>query len=326
MWQRCGVPHVRVQDTKQPLRRGVHRWWFTTEVSRTPELARRFFDRYEPVHGITYFAPGVRTVLDAMGFIGFWRGYFAGRVAPLGQVPVDVVTAVFYNFSAERVHKAVPAIWDIASPAEMVRVRLETAVAALRGYGLSDETPGVSEAAELAGLAVRGAPLDGRPLFAANLALPWPDTALASLWHASTLLREHRGDGHVAVLVSEGINGRESNVFHVAAGAVPADFIKRSRDYSDEEWDACVNSLGERGLLTPACTLTDTGRALKDHIELRTDILALSALRVLDDSSVERLFQALTPITRQVIAGGDLPAATPMALRRDELDDNSAGL
>lgn len=261
-----------------------------------------------------------------MGYIGFWRGYFAGRAAPLGQVPVDVVTAVFYNFSAERVHKAVPAIWDIASPAEMVRVRLETAVAALRGYGLSDETPGVSEAAELAGLAARGAPLDGRPLFAANLALPWPDTALASLWHASTLLREHRGDGHVAVLVSEGINGRESNVFHVAAGAVPADFIKRSRDYSDEEWDACVNSLVERGLLTPACTLTDAGRALKDHIELRTDTLALSALRVLDDSSVERLFQALTPITRQVIAGGDLPVATPMALRRDELDDNSAGL
>jgi hypothetical protein len=209
-------------------------------------LARRFFDRYEPVHGITYFAPGVRTALDAMGFIGFWRGYFAGRAAPLGRVPVDVVTAVFYNFSAERVRKAVPAIWEIATPADMVRVRLDTAVATLRGYGLSDETPGLAEAAELAGLAARCAPLNGRPLFAANLALPWPDTPLASLWHAATLLREHRGDGHVAILVGEGIDGRESNVFHVAAGAVSADFIKRSRDYSDEEWDACVHSLGER--------------------------------------------------------------------------------
>ena len=289
-------------------------------------MARRFFDRYEPVHGITYFAPGVRTALDDMGFIGFWRGYFAGRAAPLGQVPGDVVTAVFYNFSAERVHKAVPGIWDIAAPEDMIRVRLHTAVAALRGYGLSDETPGLAEAAELAAQAAGTAPPDGRPLFAANLALPWPETPLARLWHAATLLREHRGDGHVAILVSEGINGRESNVFHVAAGAVPADFIKRSRDYSDEEWDACVHALGERGLLTPACTLTDAGRALKDHIELRTDILALSALSGLDDAGVERLFQALTPITRQVIAGGDLPAATPMALRRDELDDNSAGL
>jgi hypothetical protein len=295
-------------------------------VSRTPELARRFFDRYEPVHGITYFAPSVRTALDAMGFIGFWRGYFAGRAAPLGQVPGDVVTAVFYNFSAQRVHKAVPGIWDIATPADMVRVRLDTAVTALRGYGLSDETPGLAEAAELAALAARTAPLEGRPLFAANLALPWPDTPLAILWHAATLLREHRGDGHVAILVGEGINGRESNVFHVAAGAVPADFIRRSREYSDEEWDSCVHSLGERGLLTPAGTLTDAGRALKDHIELRTDTLALSALSALDDAAVERLFQALTPITRQVIAGGDLPTATPMALRRNELDDNSARL
>jgi len=261
-----------------------------------------------------------------MGFIGFWRGYFAGRAAPLGRVPVDAVTAVFYNFSIERVRKAVPAIWDIATPAEMVQVRLDTAVAALRGYGLSDETPGLAEAAELTGQAARSAPLDGRPLFAANLALPWPETPLASLWHATTLLREHRGDGHIAILVSEGIGGRESNVFHVAAGAVPADFIKRSRDYSDEEWDACVNSLGERGLLSPTGTLTESGRALKEHIELRTDALALSALHALDDAAVERLFQTLTPITRKVVAGGDVPAATPMALRRNELDDNSARL
>lgn len=261
-----------------------------------------------------------------MGFIGFWRGYFAARSAPLGRAPAEVVTAIFYNFSTERVRKAVPAIWDIATPADMVAVRLDTAVATLRGYGLSDETPGLAEAAALAGVAARNAPPDGRPLFAANLALAWPDTPLASLWHATTLLREHRGDGHVAILVGEGISGRESNVFHVAAGAVPADFIKRSRDYSDEEWDACVRSLSERGLLTSTCTLTDAGRALKDHIELRTDTLALSALSALDDGAVERMFQALTPITRQVIAGGDLPATTPMALRRDELDDNAAGL
>ncbi|KDF02469.1 salK [Mycolicibacterium aromaticivorans JS19b1 = JCM 16368] len=295
-------------------------------MSRTPALARRFFDRYEPVHGITYFAPGVRSAFDAMGFVGFWRGYFAGRSAPLGQVPVELVTATFYNFSTERVAKAIPAIWDVAAPEEMVRVRQDTAVAALQGYGLSDDTPGVAEAAELAGLAAKTAPLDGRPLFAANRALPWPDTPLAALWHAATLLREHRGDGHIAVLVSEGITGRESNVFHVGAGAVPADFIKRSRDYSDDEWDSCVRSLQERGLLTAAGALTEDGRAVKEHIEVRTDSLSLPALAALDDDSVERLFRALTPITRKVVAGGDLPAVTPMALRRDELDDDSPHL
>ncbi|WP_431240159.1 SCO6745 family protein [Mycolicibacterium aichiense] len=295
-------------------------------MSRTPALARRFFDRYEPVHGITYFAPGVRSAFDAMGFVGFWRGYFAGRSAPLGRVPVELVTATFYNFATERVAKAIPAIWDVAAPEEMVRVRQDTAVTALQGYGLSDDTPGVAVAAELAGLAAKTAPLDGRPLFAANRALPWPDSPLAALWHAATLLREHRGDGHIAVLVSEGITGRESNVFHVGAGAVPADFIKRSRDYSDDEWDLCVHSLQERGLLTAAGALTEAGRTLKEHIEVRTDSLSLPALAALDDDSVERLFRALTPITRKVVAGGDLPAVTPMALRRDELDHDSAEL
>jgi hypothetical protein len=295
-------------------------------VTRTPRLARRFFDRFEPVHAVTYFAPEVQDELGAMGFTGFWRGYFAARSAPLGPVAPDVVTAIFYNFSAERVHRMLPAVREIAAPAEVLRAREDSAVAALRRYGLSDDSPGVAEAAALAADAARGAPLDGRPLFAANLALPWPDAPLATLWHAATLLREQRGDGHVAALVAEGVSGRESNVLHVAAGAVPAAFIKRSRDYSDEEWQACIDSLAGRGLLSATGELTDAGRALKQRVEHRTDTLALGGLAALSDSEVQRLFAALTPLTRQVIAGGDIPSATPMALQRDELDDDNAHL
>lgn len=295
-------------------------------VSRPPQLARRFFDRFEPVHATTYFAPEVRTALEAMGFTGFWRGYFAARSAPLGRVPAEVVTAVFFNFPAERITRSVPAIWEVAEPATVLAVRVSSAVAALGRYGVTDDLPGVAEAAELAGAAARSAPLDGRPLFAANAALPWPDTPVAALWHATTLLREHRGDGHVAALVIEGLTGRESNVLHVAAGAVPAAFIKRSRDYTDEEWEACVEALANRGLLTARGTLTDRGRAMKDRIEEHTDELALTALRDLNDVEVERLFGVLTPLTRLVVAGGDIPATTPMGLRRDELDDDSARL
>lgn len=306
----------REQDTK----------WLTTSVSRSALLARRFFDRFEPLHAVTYFAPEVQSGLTALGFTGFWRGYFAARSAPLGPVPAEVVTAIFYNFAAERVSRTVPAVWEIASPAEVLRVREDTAVAALRRCGLDDDSPAVAEAAELAGRAARGAVLDGRPLFAANLALPWPERPVAALWHAATLLREHRGDGHVAALVAEGIGGRDANVLHVAAGAVPEAFIKRSRDYTDDEWDACVESLAARGLLTATGDLTDTGHELKDRLEHRTDTLALSALEGLDDDAVERLFAALTPLTRLVVAGGDVPAATPMGLRRNELDDDSAHL
>ena len=251
--------------------------------------------------------------------------YFAARSAPLGIAPPEVVTAIFYNFSPERVGKALPAAWQIATPEVLLRVRQSSAVAALRRYGIA-VNENVRAASELATRAAREAPLDGRPLFAANLALPWPDEPLAALWHAATLLREQRGDAHVAVLAAAGISGREANVLHSAAGHVPRDYMARARDYDEGAWREQEQRLAERGLLDPDGTLTDAGRALKDHIESTTDELALSALDALTDDDVEALFRTLTPITRVVVAAGDVPAMTPMSLRQNELDDDSAHL
>ncbi len=148
-------------------------------LNREPRLARRFFERFEPVHAVTYFSPESRAAFDGLGYRGFWMGYFAGRSAPLGIVPAEVVTAVFYNFAAARVAKALPAAWDVAPPEAALRAREESAVATLRRYGLTDD--GVRSAAELAAKAARSASLDGRPLFAANAALPWPSEPLAAL-------------------------------------------------------------------------------------------------------------------------------------------------
>jgi len=294
-------------------------------MRREPELARRFFDRFEPVHAVTYFAPEARAALDGLGYRGFWMGYFAARSAPLGTVPPEVVAAIFYNFAPERVAKALPAAWEIAGPEAALRAREESALAALRRYGLSaDEN--VTVAAELAGKAARRAPLDGRPLFAANRALPWPADPLAALWHATTLLREQRGDAHVAVLGAAGVSGRESNVLHAAAGRIPREVIARTRDYDEAAWRHHEQALAERGLLDGDGALTDAGRDLKGRVEAATDTLSLSALEALDDGEVEALFRALTPITRMVVAAGDVPAVTPMGLRRDDLRDGSAHL
>jgi hypothetical protein len=195
----------------------------------------------------------------------------------------------------------------------------------LRRYGL-EEDENVSTAAELLGRVARNASLCGHPLFAANSALPWPDDPLGELWHAATLLREHRGDTHTAVLSASGVSGRECNVLHSASGAIPRDYIARTRDYDDAEWQQCEQQLAARGLLDDDGSLTTAGRELKDHVESTTDALSLSVLDVLSDDEVETLFQSLTPITRTVVAGGDVPAMTPMALRRNELDDSSAHL
>lgn len=251
-------------------------------------------------------------------------GYFAARSAPFGVVPAQVVTAAFYNFAPERVAKALPAAWEVAPPVDALRAREQSAVKALQRYGVGDDEVGV--AADLAAKAARSAPLDGRPLFAANLSLDWPEEPLAKLWHAVTLLREQRGDGHVAVLAGLGISGRECNVLHAAAGRVPKEMIMRSRDYDDDQWALYRDRLVRRGLLDEHDDLTAAGRDLKQRIEDTTDALALEALEALDDGEVETLFRSLTPITRKVVAAGDVPAATPMGLSRDDLDDDSAHL
>ncbi len=293
-------------------------------MPRTTLTARRLHDRAEPVHAVTYFSPESRAALDGLGYRGFWSGYFAARSAPLGPVPADVVTAAFYNFTAERVAKALPAAWDVASPAAALAARESSAAAALRRCGVGDEE--AATVADLVQRAVASADTDGRVLYGANRALPWPSDPPARLWHATTLLREHRGDGHVAVLTAEGLSGRECNVLHAAAGAVPAEMIKRARDYDDDQWALHQEALRGRGLLDGDGTLTEQGRMFKRHIEDRTDAIALSVLAGLDDSDVEALFQALTPITRKVVAAGDVPAGTPMGLSRDDLDDGSARL
>ncbi|MGE0219817.1 SCO6745 family protein [Mycolicibacterium sp.] len=293
-------------------------------MHRSPTLARRFFNRFEPVHAVTYFAPEARSALDDLGYRGFWMGYFAARSAPFGVVPTELVVAAFYNFAPERVAKALPAAWDIAPPATALRARETAAVAALRRYGVTDAE--AAEAADLAAKAAAGADPGGRALYAANRALDWPEEPLARLWHATTLLREHRGDGHIAALLAEGISGRESNVLHAAAGRVPEEMIKRSRDYDDALWEQHAGTLRRRGLLDEEGALTQAGRALKQRIEDATDALAVPALTVLDDDEVEALFRVLTPITRKVVAGGDIPVSTPMGLDRTDLGDDRAHL
>ncbi|WP_078292119.1 hypothetical protein [Mycobacterium sp. D16R24] len=294
-------------------------------MARPHALARRLYERFEPVHGITYFAPEARAAADELGYRGFWRGYFATRSAPLGRVTPRVVEAVFYNFASFRVAKSLDGAWETISPEQALAARQTGSVAALRRYGLTDDD-NLRTAAKLLGKAARTASPAGRPLYAALTAVPWPDEPVAALWHAATLLREQRGDAHVAALVAAGIDGRESNVFQVAAGRATKDGIMRSRDYDDSEWATIEQNLTRRGLLDDGGELTPEGRALKTDIESRTDRVSLPVLDALTDAEVERLFQALTPITRQVIAGGDLPASTPMGLQRNDLDDDSAGL
>ena len=281
---------------------------------------REFWRLLEPIHAVVYFSPEPLAALREAGYRGFWMGYFANRAAPLGPVGPEVVHALFYNFGWERVARALPAAWEFAPPPAALSARVDGSVAALRrALGDLADGPDVARAAELAMRAAVAAPLEGRTLFAANHALPVPDEPLERLWHAATLLREHRGDGHVAALLAAGITGREAHVFHAVAVGTPSEVYTVARDFTEEEWDGELSALRDRGLVE-GDALTEQGRDLHAQIEDTTDRLAAPAYDVLTAAERAELLGLLRPLTAAVARTGDIPLDSPMGLDLRDYD------
>ena len=261
----------------------------------------------EPVHAVVYFAPERPDEYGAVGLKGDWMGYFASRAAPMGPVPAEVVIATFFNFPPARVRRAIPDAWGFADPTEVVAARLRVADRALRRLlGDAVDAPETAEAATLVRQAAAACDLPGRPLFAAYRALPWPDEPHLALWHGATLLREHRGDGHVAALVAAGLDGCEAHVTIVDSGATSAEAVRPFRDWTDEEWDAAVERLRRRGWTA------EDRRAVEEH----TDELAAVPWRALDAGAVDRLDTLLQPLVARIVDGGGVLYPNPMGLTR----------
>ncbi len=290
--------------------------------------ARRLWSLLEPIHAVTYFSPEPLAALKEAGYRGFWMGYFAGRAAPLGRASAELVHAVCYNFAFEHVARAIPSAWDFAAPDRALSARLSGSVAALQRLLAGVVGSMIATAADLAARAAATAPLEGRPLFAANRSLPEPERPLERLWHAATLLREHRGDGHVAALVAAGIGGRQAHVLHALATGTPVEVYARARTFEPAEWTSIVAELRERGLVDGDGTLTAAGRQAKDEVEELTDELAESACRALSPTEVDDLIRALLPITTAVVSGLEIPTQSPMGLNLNEAvsaGNNSVG-
>ncbi|WP_433012454.1 SCO6745 family protein [Kribbella sp. CA-294648] len=284
----------------------------------TESRARRLWKVLEPYHAITYFAPDTRKATDALGLRGGWMSYFACRAAPLGPVGPGLVTAVFYNFHPSMVARAIPDAWSFATPAQLLTARLEAVDSAVRRFPPTS-TP-VRRAAELARQAAELAPTAGRPLGAANAALDWPDEPHLVLWQASTILRESRGDGHVAALVGAQLSPCQACVTISAAGGPSKEVFQLNRRWSDEEWAAAEEDLRVRGLLDADGVLTEAGRALRQQVEDTTDRLAEQGWSAFGDSNAEELDRLVRPISGAIMANGLVPADNPMAMRWEPAD------
>lgn len=266
-------------------------------------VARRAWRRLEPVHGMIYFVPEGPERYKALGLTHPMSGYFASRSAAFGPASAELVIATFYNFCPDLVRQALPPAWEVTTPEKVLAARLDAAGTALRRAGI-DALPGLPETLALARRAAEAAceHPQGRALFAAHATLPWPGEPLLDLWHAQTLLREFRGDGHVATLLAEGLSPTEALVLHAASGDVPEIFLKASRAWPAEAWTAAEESLRARGLFDDG--LTEDGTALRQHIEDRTDQLAMPAYAALGDDGCESLAELAQPFGRAVVAAG----------------------
>ncbi|MCU1611891.1 MAG: hypothetical protein QOH09_4073 [Pseudonocardiales bacterium] len=278
--------------------------------------ARRMWQLYEPIHDVTYFTPEARAAADSLGVRGFWMGYFALRVAPLGPVGPAVAAAAFFGFHPDRVARALPDAWTYTNPHDAIRVRLAGADAALRRLwgNVTVESQEVVDAADLAWQAASAADTAGRILAAANQALPRPAQPHLALWQATTTLREHRGDGHIAVLLARGVSPVQAHLIKAAAGEADPAVLRESRRWSADAWRSAVEELSATGWLDVAAHLTPAGAAQHDEIEAATDRAAMQPWRALGEPATARLAELVTPLAAAVVGSGILPTSNPVGL------------
>jgi hypothetical protein len=278
--------------------------------------ARAAWQYGEPVHAVIYYAPERRAATDALGLKGGWMSYFGCRAAPLGAATAPVVTALFYVFHPQMVARAIPDAWSCATPTALLDARLSAVDGAMRRILGEDvvSSPSVVRAADLAAAAVAGCDMDGRPMGAANQAVPEPDEPHLRLWQALTAIREHRGDGHVNRLVEAGVSPSEALVLQAGTGRSPEDGLRANRGWSADEWSAAAAALAARGLVDEDMRITEAGARLRQAIEDGTDRLAAPVVAAIGDDGAEELVGLLRPLADAVMAAGAVPAHNNMGV------------
>jgi len=265
-------------------------------------LSRKAWGDLEVLHVVGYFAPEVTDAYVALG-LHPRLSYFPARAAAFGKAGPGLTIATFYVFAPWLVEAALPSAWETTTPEKLVEVRRAGISAAL---GKTLGRPDVAEALAIAREVCEGLTPQGRPLYAAHAELPWPDDELVALWHAATLIREHRGDGHLSVLQHAGIDPVEATVLGGLYSS-SAGFLRKTRGWSDEEYDAATGRLRDHGWLDADGGFTDDGRARRQQVEDDTDRLAIEGWARVGAEKTARLHELVKPIREAIIEAGVLP-------------------
>ena len=281
-------------------------------MSTLPPLAgRRCHNAINPLHSTVYFSPDLGKELGELGIDDANAAYFAARGAALGAVGPGTVTATFYNFNHELVARHLPAVWSVASPEAVLEARLravDTTLRRLLGPEIIDSAE-LAEAAELALRAAEACTRHARPLYAAHADLPVPEQPHLAYWHAATLLREHRGDGHLAALLAAGLDPVEALASHTATGkGMSPRWVLATRGWRRTDWEDATERLRGRGLLDGEGELTEAGVALRAELEDVTDRMDAAPYEHLGAEGVARLTELARGFLFTAASAGAFPA------------------
>jgi hypothetical protein len=281
-----------------------------------PSAALRFSQILEPLIGQVYFSPECHAAYEALGFGPSPRmsglvalpdgpAYFTSRGASMGQVPGEVVAATFAVFNPEVVVPCVDIGWSLTDAATISAARDDGALGQLRRI-LGEAPEGIGRAADLLERMTDPLRPAGRALFAGVRSLDVPADPLGRLWRHGDMLREYRGDSHIAAWISADLDPMEIGLLTELWLRLPLRSYIRSRAWSREQLDDAVDRLRSRGLITvhgDGATFTNAGHALRAEIEDATDRQMAAALAALGDD-VDELFGLLLPWSEAVVAAG----------------------
>ncbi|RSN76936.1 hypothetical protein DMH26_40920 [Streptomyces sp. WAC 05379] len=277
---------------------------------------RQLWHLLEPLHAVLYYAPEAFEEAAELGYATEerWPSYFPYRAAPLGAAGAESVASAFYSFSPRMVAEHIDPAWKIAGPEAVLRARVRGIDRAYRAiFGDRVDSVELAELAALVRRAAEAANTAGRPLAAANAALDWPEAPHLQLWHAATILREHRGDGHIAALMVAGLDPVEALVSFAAIGAASVERFE-SRGWSAGEWESARDRLVARGLVDADGAATDAGRELRGAVEEHTDQLAAAPWQSLTGAEIDRLVELLGEFWVAVLSSGLLPSETTLGI------------
>lgn len=280
--------------------------------------ARRVWELVEPIAAAAYFAPETHEAYTPLGFQGSGGesngvqypdgvAYFISRGACLGKVPGEVIAAAFGVFKRPMVVAAVARGWEICDePGAVLKARADGTTAGLeRAFG--GEPAGLGRATELLRRAADAAPGEGRHLFSGLQSLDWPGTPVGDFWRAADLVREHRGDSHIAAWIAADLDACEVGVItDLWRGGAIKSWV-RSRGWTEDELDAAIDRLRARGLLD-GDAITPAGWELREDVDAATDAMESRVIDALGDDLGE-LDRIVAPLADRAIAARLYPAA-----------------